>query len=41
MTRHIPSTDGQALALGNIFCVGHNYVAHIQELGAIERVPIP
>ena len=37
MSTTITSTDGAALCVGNIFCVGHNYVAHIQELGAIER----
>ena len=37
MNTTIPSTDGDALSVGNIFCVGHNYVAHINELGALQR----
>ena len=37
MNTTIPSTDGDALSVGNIFCVGHNYVAHIHELGALQR----
>lgn len=34
-------TDGRALAVGNIFCIGRNYAAHAAELGnQVEPEPV-